>query len=213
MGVAMAAQSVAASERAALCALLDELGPDAPTLCAGWTTADLAAHLFVRERRPLSAVGIIVSPLSSMTDHAMERAKQHHSYSGLVDQVRKGPPFFWLPLDKGVNTMEYFIHHEDVRRAGAEWAPREDERLDGVLWGSLRRGARLLARGLKGAGLELVRPDGERVVARTATPRAIVTGGPQELALFLYGRGSATRVTIDGPDAARSALEAAKFSV
>ncbi len=40
-------------ERAELCDLFDELGPDAPTLCGDWTTADLAAHLVVRERNPL----------------------------------------------------------------------------------------------------------------------------------------------------------------
>jgi hypothetical protein len=36
-------------ERLELCDLLLELGPDAPTLCEGWTTADLAAHLVLRE--------------------------------------------------------------------------------------------------------------------------------------------------------------------
>ena len=36
-------------ERLGLCDLLLELGPEAPTLCAGWTTADLAAHLVLRE--------------------------------------------------------------------------------------------------------------------------------------------------------------------
>ena len=42
----------ARAERASLCDLLAEVGPDAPTLCEGWTTALLAAHLVVRERRP-----------------------------------------------------------------------------------------------------------------------------------------------------------------
>jgi hypothetical protein len=32
-------------ERQTLCDLLADLGPDAPTLCEGWTTLDLAAHL------------------------------------------------------------------------------------------------------------------------------------------------------------------------
>src|SRR5690606_1471098 len=43
----------ASRERAALCDLLSRLGPDQPTLCEGWTTRDLAAHLLLRERRPL----------------------------------------------------------------------------------------------------------------------------------------------------------------
>ena len=36
-------------ERLQLCDLLQELAPDAPTLCAGWTTSDMAAHLVLRE--------------------------------------------------------------------------------------------------------------------------------------------------------------------
>ena len=44
--------SYSQEERLALCALLDKSGPDAPTLCEGWTTGDLAAHLVLREHRP-----------------------------------------------------------------------------------------------------------------------------------------------------------------
>ena len=39
-------------ERLLLADLLETAGPDAPTLCEGWTTRDLAAHVVVRERRP-----------------------------------------------------------------------------------------------------------------------------------------------------------------
>ena len=49
--------SYSREERRALCELLDETGPDAPTLCEGWTTGDLAAHLVLRERRPDAAAG------------------------------------------------------------------------------------------------------------------------------------------------------------
>jgi uncharacterized protein (TIGR03083 family) len=42
----------AQDERAALAALLHETGPDGPTLCEGWQTRDLAAHLALRARRP-----------------------------------------------------------------------------------------------------------------------------------------------------------------
>ena len=38
-------------ERQALCDDLQAAGPDAPTLCVGWTARDLAAHLVLRERR------------------------------------------------------------------------------------------------------------------------------------------------------------------
>ena len=35
-----------------MCTLLKDLGPNQPTLCEGWRTADLAAHLVLREHRP-----------------------------------------------------------------------------------------------------------------------------------------------------------------
>jgi uncharacterized protein (TIGR03083 family) len=54
--------SYSRDERLALCTLLDKTGPDAPTLCEGWNTGDLAAHLVLRERRPDAAAGVIGSP-------------------------------------------------------------------------------------------------------------------------------------------------------
>ena len=48
--------SFARDERIALCDLLDETGPEAPTLCEGWRTLDLAAHLVLREHRPDAAL-------------------------------------------------------------------------------------------------------------------------------------------------------------
>ncbi|MFM7872077.1 MAG: maleylpyruvate isomerase N-terminal domain-containing protein, partial [Actinomycetota bacterium] len=50
----------ARTERDLICDLFTNFGPDAPTLCAGWTTRDLAAHIAVRERRPDAAAGILI---------------------------------------------------------------------------------------------------------------------------------------------------------
>ena len=47
-----------AVERAQLSDLLDELGPEAPTLLAPWTTRDLAAHLVLREHDSLAGPGL-----------------------------------------------------------------------------------------------------------------------------------------------------------
>ena len=44
--------SLARRERISLCDTFTRTGPDAPTLCSPWTTADLAAHLVIRDRRP-----------------------------------------------------------------------------------------------------------------------------------------------------------------
>lgn len=207
------AQGIAGSERAALCDLLEAKGPDAPTLCEGWTTADMAAHLFVRERRPLASPGILIAPLAGMTAREMARAKQRIGYQGLVDQVRSGPPLWWRPIDASVNSLEYLVHHEDVRRGEPGWEPREDAALDAAAWRIVRRVAGMLARRVRGAGLELRRPDGERVVARKGEPRAVLHGPPVELLLYLEGRGGAARVALDGDDAATAVVRGARFGV
>ena len=55
----MTNRDLAQLERGRLCDLLLVVGPDHPTLCEGWTTADLAAHLVIRERKPLAGPGIV----------------------------------------------------------------------------------------------------------------------------------------------------------
>ncbi|MGA8681954.1 MAG: TIGR03085 family metal-binding protein [Acidimicrobiales bacterium] len=207
------ALSLAQSERQALCNLLEERGPLAPTLCEGWTTSDLAAHLFVRESRPLASPGILFPPFAEITERAMERAKRDLGYGGLIRRVRSGPPYPMRLLDAQVNLMEYFVHHEDVRRAEDGWEPREDAVLDAALWPLVKRGARFMSRHLRGAGLELVAPGFGSQVARSGEVRAEVTGGPQELILLLMGRKKAARLELEGPDAALEALEDARLGI
>ena len=83
--------NAAKSERAGLCDLLDEVGPGAPTLCEGWTTHDLAAHLWIRETDPLGAPGIVAKPLAGLTERRMAESKERWPYAELVDRIRKGP--------------------------------------------------------------------------------------------------------------------------
>ncbi len=205
--------SIAQRERQALCRLFGEVGPLSPTLCEGWTTSDLVAHLFVRERRPLEAPGILVPALGRLTERAMESAKRRYGYAGLVARVRSGPPPPFSLVDAQMNLFEYFVHHEDVRRAADEWEPRNDTALDTALWSKLRIGGRLLARRLRGAGLELEAPGFGTAVVKVGDPRAIISGGPQELAMFLAGRQAAARLEIGGPDSARGVIEEAPFGL
>lgn len=119
-------QNYARDERAALCDRLAELGPDQPTLCAGWTTRDLAAHLLLRERRPAAAPGIVVRALSGYTER-VRRGLAGRPYDQLVATLRRPPrwsPLALAPVDRAVNTLEMFLHHEDVRRGQAGWQPR-----------------------------------------------------------------------------------------
>lgn len=77
------------TERVELCDLLDRVGPDAPTLCAGWSAQDLAAHLWVREADPLGAPGIVAKPLAGLTERRMAESKSRWPYAELVDRIRR----------------------------------------------------------------------------------------------------------------------------
>ena len=116
--------SLAQQERTTICDLFVELGPEAPTLCEGWTTADLAAHLVARERRPDSGPGIVWPRLAGYTDKVRLAVRDRMPWEKLVEAVRSGPPMLLRPFDGAMNTIEFFIHVEDVRRAQAGWEPR-----------------------------------------------------------------------------------------
>jgi uncharacterized protein (TIGR03085 family) len=207
------APSLAQSERQSLCNLLEDRGPLAPTLCEGWTTSDLAAHLYVRESRPLASPGILIPAFAEITERAMEKAKGDLGYGGLIRKLRSGPPYPFRLIDAQMNLMEYFVHFEDVRRAEDGWEPRQDTALDTGLWPMAKRGGRLMARHLRAAGLELVAPGFGTVLARSGEPRIVVTAGPQELILLLFGRKKAARLEINGPESAGGLLDAARFGI
>ncbi|MFE9689993.1 TIGR03085 family metal-binding protein [Micromonospora sp. NPDC005806] len=201
----------ARSEREALADLLLDLGPDAPTLNEGWTTRDLAAHLLVRERRPDAAGGILLPPLRGYGE-AVRRRVAAGPFADLVARVRRPP--VWSPVsnpltDELANTLEFFIHHEDVRRAQPGWLPRDlPAGLQAALW---RRGALLARTALRRfpADLLVQAPGfGERTVGRGGE-RLRLVGAPGELVLFLSGRQRAARVQVDGPAAPASRLRAA----
>lgn len=205
-----------ARERAELCDLFLDLGSDAPTLCDGWATLDLAAHLVIRERDPRSGLAILGGDrFAGLGDRLMDRAKAR-GYESLVGRLRRGPPLVpWrVPgLRRLLNENEWFVHHEDVRRANGE-GPRADRPdLDAAAWRTVRRMGPLMLRRVKGAGVALDAPGYGAVPARGAGPVVRVEGGPQELLLFLHGRRSAARVDITGPDEAQAALAATKLGV
>lgn len=216
--------SYARDERAALCRLLETSGPEAPTLCEGWQTRHLAAHLVLRERRPDAAVGILGGPLATHTERVLTYLAATTAYPRLVDLVRTGPPRispFRIPgMEEKLNLVEFFTHHEDVRRAAGGWDPRdlgpgETE----VLWQRLRL-ARLNLRRVA-VGVELVRDDlpsipgrrQVRITVKARTPVVTVTGHPAELMLWAMGRRAVARVRLDGSDSDVSLLRQASWRV
>ncbi|MFD0204105.1 MULTISPECIES: TIGR03085 family metal-binding protein [Saccharothrix] len=189
---------VARDERRLLTELFAEVGPDAPTLCDPWRTRDLAAHLVLRERRPDAAAGILVKPLAGHTQRVQD-AYAAKPWDELVGLVRVGPPRFspYALADELVNAVEYFVHHEDVRRAREDWEPRSPDPVrDAVLWRRLAPTARLMYR-KSPVGVVLRRPDGEAVVARRGANPVVLTGQVSELLVHVFGRAAA-RVEYDG---------------
>lgn len=192
-------------ERLLLADLLESSGPKAPTLCDGWTTRDLAAHLVVRERRADAAGGMFLKPLASR----LERVQSEFAarpYEELIQLIRTGPPrmspYALKQVDELANTVEFFVHTEDIRRARLEWKPRElDPVFADALWKRLENTARIMGRHSP-AGLVLRRPDGRTAVARKGIPVVTVTGDPGELLLFAWGRQKVAKVTAEGEEEA-----------
>jgi uncharacterized protein (TIGR03085 family) len=185
--------SFARDERAALCAVL-------------------------RERRPDAAAGIIGGPLAGYTRRVQRALTAGTSFRQLVEEIRNGPPawsVFRIPgMDDRLNMVEYFVHHEDVRRAADGWEPRDiGGALAQALWQRLRN-VRLVLRRAP-VGVELVRDDlpanhGQqqvRITAKASTPVVTVIGSPAELTLWALGRTTAARVRYEGsePDVSRLA--------
>src|SRR5262245_43888816 len=208
--------SPAAAERNALCDLFLEVGPDATTLCEGWTARDLAAHLVVRERRPDAAAGIVVPPLAGYGEK-VRRGEAARPWMQLVELVRQGPPR-WNPMrvdavDRIANSVEFFVHHEDVRRARSGWVARSlDPALEEILATSVARAGRLLTR-KAGVGVVLEPRGRARTELRSGTPSVTIRGPLQECVLYLYGRKDVAQVELDGPPDAVAAVRNAPLGL
>ncbi|PWW24652.1 uncharacterized protein (TIGR03085 family) [Geodermatophilus normandii] len=203
-----ASRPLAARERAALADLLDDLGPDAPTCCEGWSTAHMAAHLVTRDRRPDAMPGYALertpvgAALHAHAERLEDRLRTTTPYPELVSRVRTGPPG-WLPggwpLAQLVDGPEFAIHHEDVRRAQPGWEPRALPLPDADrLWSAAQLFARTAAPRYPG-GLVLQRSDvpgpGRRI--RAGSDVTTVEGEPLEVLLWATGRDVA-RVAVRG---------------
>lgn len=198
--------NLARTERSALADLLDKLGPNEPTLCEGWDTGDLMAHLLVRDRRPDASAGMFVKPLAG---HLKSVAAQYAArpWAEQLVLLRSGPPPWnpmgWGRLDELTNGSEFFIHHEDARRGQPGWEPRVlDPGTEAALTAlvaspALRMMTRVLPRPVTarlpgGRTVALKKPADDR-----PSGAVTVSGDPGEILLWASGR-DACRVELDG---------------
>lgn len=210
----MNALPLARRDRLALCELFDELGPDARTLNEGWSTADLAAHLVARDRRPDSVPGLVVPALAQWSEH-VRRGVLRRPYSDVVEDLRTGPPR-WSPLrrpgpDRMGNTHEFFVHYEDVRRCREGWEPRQfNAEAEADIWRVVRWfGRRAFRRSPVGV---VLRWGDELFQARSGTPAATIIGPPGEILLYAFGRQGHARIHLEGEGATVEALAATTLS-
>ncbi|WP_185744215.1 TIGR03085 family metal-binding protein [Arachnia propionica] len=191
--------SLAARQRAALCDLMADLGATAPTRCAGWQVQDLAAHLWIREHRPAALPGIGLARFADRTERIQQETLHLKGFETLVTELRR-PGWVMRPLDRLVNAVEFFIHHEDVLRANDR-----SQRLTDAEQGQLWRVARLLARKVQRSwgGQLILQPTDRPAVRYGQGPRPVrLNGQPSELLLFLSGRDADVTVAAE-PDVAR----------
>ena len=200
------------SQRDALCDALDAVHPSAPTLCEGWTAHHLAAHVWLRESDTWGVAGALLLRRPDRIEHRMAEVMTQRPYSDLVASIRRGPsgasPFRLPGVDAAVNTLEFFVHCEDVRRGSGNNTPRAtDPALEELCWRRLPAMARFFLRGCPVAvWLERDVPPGEPLRVGKGPDIVTLSGSPSELLLYLFGRRTAASVDVFGDAAAVSVL-------
>ena len=211
----MSATVVLLEERAALCDTFEKYGPEAPTLCEGWLTLDLAAHLAAREARSDAAVGLVLpGPFARHLEHVMDQYKD--------EGLRPARRPCCAPARRGctararsptANVNENFVHHEDVRRANGEGQRTLDPEMDDILWRMLGLGSRLAQPPRQGCRADAAHPRRARARRGHRWPNRHADRSPGELALFMGGRKEAADVTLEGDPVAVAIVLAADFGV
>lgn len=217
----MRASELLPALRGSLCDTLDGLDEaqwQAETLCEGWDAGDVAAHLVLREREPLAALGMVAPVLRGISArrHAAWRARPP---AELIAILRRGPtwPFRRGPVAE-TQLAEDWIHHQDVRRGGAALPLlTPPDALRPFLWRVLPRFAAVTLGRLGVAGRVGLSDGSRRIVLAVRPPLPLATvvrgeaavlveGDVGELLLVASGRMRAADVQVSGDARLREAL-------
>jgi len=215
-------EELRARERAEFVAMLRAVDPAAPTLCAGWSAGDIAAHVAVSEQAfgvPLFVFNGIRRVLparltrrlidgSRSTGERLNARMTARGWSEVLRRLEDGPPrLFGFGTLAQLRVVEEWIHHEDVRRGAGLPARAADQAYEEVLWQAGICVARFPEFELGREGLELDAGDGRRFVVGEAPVRVRASGAIGELLLYLAGRSDAADVSVVGDEAAIRSLQ------
>lgn len=213
------AGSPAAHERQALVEALQQAGAEADTLCEGWNARDLAVHVVARDARPHTVFGQDLPVLGEKAKRGYQEFEEL-SFHELVRRIRAGVPQ-WSParlrrVDNAMNTLEFFVHTEDVLRAGDSEDDRtaEGEHADdavtprparreipdsvrNALWAQASRTLLMAAARKARRRITFLSPGWGAVThGRAGDPVRLVEGPPEELVLWAFGRQEAAEVSV-----------------
>lgn len=170
-------------------------GPEAPTLCDGWTVRHLVGHLLTLRSDPLSWPGIALPRFAALTQRRMAAATAS-GFDAAVERLATRspfmPPVFETPRSSWTHHLgEYVVHTEDIVRANDLPPTVLDAATTDALWARVLVAARQLYPGDPAPGLLLARTDtaaSARVLE--GSPTLTVRGAPLELLVWAH-RGCA----------------------
>jgi uncharacterized protein (TIGR03085 family) len=146
----------------------------------------------------------------------MAAALTRYGFAGLVEVVRHGPGR-WSPFrlfDEAANSVEMYVHHEDIRRAGADTSPRDlGVAVENHLWGRIGMARMAFRRSPVGVVLERSDMPGTTVRAKPGARTVTLVAPPSELILYTFGRRSVADVGLVGDADTVAALEGVRISL
>ena len=207
--------SLAKRERFAIAQTLRNLGPNAPTLCEGWTSFDLLVHLISRETRPDAAVGILIPAFAQYSKKVADDLKSR-GFETLVQEFEDGPkqfsPFAIPGIDSLANSFEFLVHHEDLLRAQPNYVARVFGDLDKkMLWKRFTQSGRVFLRKAK-VGI-IAKSDQGVFTIKSGNSCVTMEGDVVDLILYSFGRKSVANIKFEGDEESIRILKETKFGL